>query len=150
MGYKICSTCGNDIPEESVRCCYCNSPQLAGRKPPVRGKYVYTVNLKAGLPSVEEGLARLETELMQAKHEGARLVRIIHGWGSSGIGGKLRESCRIFLGTKVFCGQIRAFLPGDDYSRENPSGRNLIKRYPVLKKSERADRNNKGITFVEL
>ncbi len=150
MRYKTCSTCGNDIPEESVRCCYCNSPQQAGRRPPVRGKYVYTVNLKAGLPSVEEGLARLETELMQAKHEGARLVRIIHGWGSSGAGGKLRESCRRFLGVKVINGQIRAFFPGDDFSPESSFGRNLIKRYPVLKKNERTDRHNRGITFVEL
>lgn len=150
MKVKTCPTCGNDIPERSARCRYCNSSQPLGSRSPVRRKYIYTVNLEAGFPSVEEGLARLETELLRAEHSGVHLVRVIHGWGSGGAGGKLKEACRVFLRQKVAARQIKGFLPGGDYSRDNPAGKSLINRYPKLKNSERSDRHNQGITFVEL
>ncbi len=147
---KLCPICGNDILEGAGRCHYCNSILLPGTRSPVRRNFIYTTNLEAGLPSVEEGLDRLETELLRAKHSGVHLMRVIHGWGSGGTGGKLREACRVFLRQKVAAGQIRSFLAGEDYCRGNPAGKKLIERYPKLRKSERSDRHNKGITFVEL
>ncbi|HHX86945.1 MAG TPA: hypothetical protein GX693_02060 [Firmicutes bacterium] len=150
MKAKTCSICGNDIPERSTRCRYCSSSQPLGARSPVRRKYIYTVNLEVGFPSVVEGLTKLETELLRAEHSGVHLIRVIHGWGSGGVGGKLKEACRVFLRQKVAARQIKSYLPGEDYSRESPAGRRLINRYPKLRGSERSDRYNQGITFVEL
>ena len=130
MGYKICSTCGNDIPEESVRCCYCNSPQLAGRKPPVRGKYVYTVNLKAGLPSVEEAWPGLKLNLCKPS-EGARLVRV----STAGVpaASVVIKKAVAFFSEQSLCGQIRLFFPAMIIPVKTGSGRNLIKRVRIKK-----------------
>lgn len=147
----ICPTCGNEIPASSVKCRYCNSSQPRGRgaRSAFGRRQIYTINLEAGLPTVQKGLDRLENELLKARRSGALLVRIIHGYGSKGVGGKIKEACRVFLNRKLAAGQIRGFLPGEDYFPGNPARRNLINRYPQLKSSERTDGNNKGITFVE-
>lgn len=102
------------------------------------------------MPSVEEGLERLERALQIAGHEGACILRIIHGYGSTGSGGKLKPACRAMLKQKIALRQIRGFLPGEDYSRSSSAGKALIKRHPALGRTERMDRCNPGITFVEM
>ena len=147
---KDCDTCGNEIPATAVLCPHCESPQQAGRPDPKRREPIRTVNLEAGKPTVEAGEARLERELILARHSGVRLVRVIHGWGSGGKGGALRAACRAVLKRKLAMKQIRSFLPGDEYSGGSEAARSLRVRHPDLRSSERTDRANAGITFVEL
>jgi hypothetical protein len=49
-----------------------------------------TVNLEEGLPSVEQARTRLVSEITSARSAGTRLLKVIHGYGSSGVGGDLR------------------------------------------------------------
>jgi hypothetical protein len=44
----------------------------------------------------------------------------------------------------------RPEIAGDDYSAATVAGRGLMSRHPDLRKSERSDSGNPGITFVEL
>jgi hypothetical protein len=149
---KICATCGNEINASEMSCGYCGSLQKQSgvQAPGVRRLLCYTVNMEAGRPSVEEGVQRLKEGLLRARHSGAKVIRVIHGYGSSGTGGKLREACRLFLRQEKACRQIRSFLPGEDYSRESVAGKELFSRYPGLRQSERSDSRNPGITLVEL
>jgi Smr domain len=145
---KDCETCGNEIPDREMVCRFCKAPQPATTTAPPSGG-LRTINIKAGMPLVEAGLARLEQELAQAMRAGVRVVRIIHGYGSTGKGGLLRDACRACLGRMLKSGQITSFLPGEDYSGATNAARNLIRRCPELRSSERTDRLNPGITFVE-
>ncbi|MHC4675537.1 MAG: hypothetical protein ACYTBZ_23880 [Planctomycetota bacterium] len=43
---------------------------------------VRVVSLKSGRPTVEEGRARLNTELAKAKGSGVVVLKLIHGYGS--------------------------------------------------------------------
>ena len=129
-------------------CRFCNSPQSAQSKPGSRER-LRTIDVKAGMPLVEEGLARLERDLTRAMQAGVRVVRVIHGYGSTGKGGKLRDACRVFLRRMLKAGQITSVLPGEEYSRATNLGRNLMSRCPDLRNSERSDSQNPGITFVE-
>jgi hypothetical protein len=147
---KECDTCGNEIPDASMQCQFCGSRQTSvgrafGPREPVR-----TINVEDGMPTVEQALARLERELLRARQSGARVVRVIHGWGSSGTGGRLRLACRAFLQREMAAGRIRRVVEGDDYSRAANMGRDLQRRCQDLRDSERTDRHNPGITFVEL
>lgn len=146
----ICEVCGNEIPASSKCCDFCGSYQRPGRTFSRGGGPVRSVNLEEGMPPVEEGLERLEEALRRARHEGVRILRVIHGYGSSGSGGKLRIACRTLLKQKVGFNQIRGFLPGEDYSRATGAGKAMIKRHPSLGRTEYMDRGNPGITFVEL
>ena len=130
-------------------CRFCRSHQhvqfIAAQREKIR-----TVNIETGLPSALDALRRLENEIMRTRQAGVRVVRVIHGWGSTGIGGKLRDACRAFLTREIKAKRIKTMLPGDDYSTATVATRELIARYPDLRKSERSDTNNPGITFVEL
>jgi hypothetical protein len=146
---KTCETCGNDIPDSASRCPFCESQQQ-----PVTFKTTHsplrTLNIKEGMPLVDEALADLERDLANARLSGVRLIRLIHGYGSTGTGGKLREACRAYLARKLTARQIRRFIPGEDYSKATNAGRDLLGRFPELRNSEVSDRQNPGITFVEL
>lgn len=146
----ICEICGNEIPASSKRCGFCGSYQRLRRTFSRRGSSICNVNLEKGMPAVEEGLERLEEALRSARHEGVPILRIIHGYGSSGSGGNLRKACRALLKQKVGSKLIRGFLPGEEYSGAGRAGRALIRRHPSLSRTEHADRGNPGITFVEL
>ncbi len=143
-------TCGNDIDDTVSTCPFCESPQSAGARPTTGRRPVKTVKLKQGMPSVDEALSRLERELGSARAGGVRMVRVIHGYGSSGVGGDIKTSVRARLVVWLQRGRIRAFTAGDDYTHTTRQGRALVARFPELKKSLTTDRNNPGITFVEV
>lgn len=146
---KDCDTCGNEIPDSAGICPFCECVQHVT---PQRGPriIVQTVNVESGLPSAEEGVARLQRDIASARQAGVRVLRVIHGWGSSGTGGKLRDACRSFLRREMKARRLKSVVPGDDYSRAALAGRNLMSRYEDLRSSERSDSRNPGITMVEL
>jgi hypothetical protein len=146
---KNCDTCGNEIPDISMVCRFCGAHQRARTHAGPRER-LRTVNIEAGMPSVDEGLRRLESELIRAKQSGIRVVRVIHGWGSTGTGGSLRYACRAFLKGKLAARQITGIIYGEDYSGTTNVGRDLMNRCSELRSSERSDNQNPGITFVEL
>ncbi len=111
---------------------------------------VQTINLEAGLPTVDEALARLDRELAAARGRATRVVRVIHGWGSSGTGGAIRQAVRSHLRAAASRRQVRGSLAGDDYSDATDEGRRLLDQCPSLRASLRTDRRNPGITFVML
>ncbi|HDT12179.1 MAG TPA: hypothetical protein ENO01_00825 [Candidatus Marinimicrobia bacterium] len=146
---KICSLCGNPVPENTAICPYCNTRQ-SGIKLSAGFTGIKSINLEAGKPTVEEAMAKLERELNFARSGGVKLIRIIHGYGSSGVGGAIRESCRKYLRQKLSEGRIKAFIPGEDYSISNSKYKELSNRYPILKQKEKTDCKNPGITLIEL
>lgn len=146
---KECDTCGNEIPDREMICRHCKSPQSARATAPARER-LRTVNIKDGMPLVEQGLIQLETELTRAMQSRVEVVRVIHGYGSTGRGGTLRDACRAYLNRLLKAGQITSYLPGEEYSEATNAGRKLMSRCPDLHSSERSDRLNPGITFAEL
>ncbi len=148
---RTCETCGEPIATGSSICPYCESPQSvtaaagSGREP------LRTLNIEAGMPTVAEALQRLEAQLDRARCDGVRLVRVIHGWGSNTGGrGKIRAAARRRLQQMLDDRQIRALVLGDHYTHTRPDGRDFQRRHPVLRISERTDRENPGICFVEV
>jgi hypothetical protein len=150
MKMKICETCGNEIASNLLTCPFCGSRQRAGARKFVGPRNgLCTVNVESGMPTVEEGLKRLDRELRRAEQSGIRVVRVIHGWGSTGKGGALRQACRAFLKYRLAARRVSNVIYGEDYSRKTTAGRGLMGHCPELRGSERSDCQNPGITFVE-
>ena len=70
------------------------------------------INLEEGRPTVSEGRERLIRELTLARDEKVRAVKLIHGYGSSGTGGRLRGEVRRYLGLLKEQKRIVDFIPG--------------------------------------
>lgn len=111
---------------------------------------VISSNLEAGLPSAEQALERLERTLREARSCGAKVVRLIHGYGSTGRGGKIRDAVRRELGRMLARGEVSSVAHGENYSSTTNAGRDLLARFKELKNTERSDSSNPGLTIIEI
>lgn len=108
------------------------------------------VNLEEGRPTVNVGLLRLDRALASARAERLPLLKLIHGYGSTGSGGALRTEVWKVLNGLQRNGAISGFLPGEDFRRSHEAGWELIKRFKELQGDRDLGRNNRGITIVIL
>jgi hypothetical protein len=109
-----------------------------------------TVNLEEGRPTSDRALLRLAFELRKAREARSQVVKIIHGYGSSGVGGVIRYAVWNELRRCKESGEIRAFCPGEEWRISNEVAWEMLKKYPDLKQDSDLGRSNKGITIVLL
>jgi hypothetical protein len=111
---------------------------------------VRIINLEDGRPTRNEAVLRLEFELRKARQARASAVKIIHGYGSSGVGGILRFAVWNELRQWRERGEIRAYCPGEDWRVSNEVAWEILRLYPDLKRDADLGRGNRGITVVLL
>jgi len=108
------------------------------------------VNLEAGMPTVHEALSRLDQELSAARRQGRPILKLIHGYGSTGAGGDIRIAVQLRLAEIARNGQIRSCIFGENWSRSDEQTWKLIQARPELKQDSDLGRKNLGITIVVL
>lgn len=109
---------------------------------------VRIVNIEEGLPTVDRAHILLQTELQRARKEELQALKLIHGYGSKGVGGAIRIAIQGTLAQRVKEGVIRAFIPGEDFRISDETTWELLRRFPELKQDRDLGRHNKGITLV--
>jgi hypothetical protein len=109
-----------------------------------------TVNLKSDMPLVREALQRLERELALARQEKATLLKVVHGYGSTGAGGEIRIAVQMRLTEMVQGGQIRGCIFGENWSKSDEAAWKLLQSHAELKSDPDLGRRNPGITIVLL
>jgi hypothetical protein len=108
------------------------------------------VILKEGMPSVEEARARLQTELDIARKSGIRVLKLVHGYGSTGVGGDLRIALQSTLRQMAQRHEIADCIYGENWRNSDERAWELLKRLPDLKNDSDLGKGNKGITIVVL
>jgi Smr domain. len=108
------------------------------------------VNLEAGMPTVDIGQKKLSLEITTAKRQGIKLLKVIHGYGSSGVGGGLKKGIHEMLIQQKKTGMVKGFVPGEDWSIFNQEVRDMLDKYRDLKKDRDLGSGNPGITMVLL
>ena len=147
----LCQICGNSIDVGCTRCPFCNSVQdKAAQQLDSATFYQKTVNLEQGLPTVEQALTRLQRELISARQEKIRILTIIHGYGSSGKGGAIRLECRKTLDYIHRRGEISSVIHGEHFNRHHGPTKHLLSRFRELSIHPHLNRNNKGITVIQI
>jgi hypothetical protein len=109
-----------------------------------------TANIKSDLPSVDEALQRLERELVVARQQNQTVLKIIHGYGSTGVGGDIRIAVQRRLREMVDAGDVRACIFGEDWSKSSEMVWRLLQSERDLKSDSDLGRGNRGITVVLL
>jgi hypothetical protein len=115
------------------------------RKPAIR-----IANLEVGKPTIHDALSRLDQELSAARRAGCGLVKLIHGYGSSGAGGDIRIAVQRRLAEMTRDGQIGNCIFGENWSKSDEQTWKLIQARPELKSDQDLGRKNLGITIVVL
>ncbi len=111
---------------------------------------VKLVNLEEDHPTVNQGLLRLDRALASARAEGFDVLKLIHGYGSSGAGGRLRDEVWKVLDRYRRARAIQAFIPGEQFRISDETTWALLKKWPELKQDRDLGRGNRGITVVVL
>jgi hypothetical protein len=111
---------------------------------------IRTVNLESGLPTAEEALKRLSEQIEKAKQDGVKALKIVHGYGSSGVGGILRQRVQKSLANRRNQGKIRACVFGEKWNSFEQVARDLLEACPELARDKDFNRNNPGISIVLL
>ena len=108
------------------------------------------INLEAGMPLVADALRRLTFEVHHSKALGYAALKLIHGYGSSGKGGKIRVAARDRLEFLMQKREIRGYICGEDFSIFDGDTRPAFLRCDALRKDRDLERHNNGVTFVIL
>jgi len=115
-----------------------------------KGRDIRTVNLKSDMPVVREALQRMDRELAVARQGKATLLKLVHGYGSTGTGGKIRIAVQKRLLEMAQGGQIRGCIFGENWSKSDEATWKLLQSHADLKNDSDLGRGNRGITIVLL
>lgn len=108
---------------------------------------VTELNIERGMPDVATAVRRLKDGLITAKRQGAKAVVVIHGYGSSGVGGAIRGAVQKTLDEDQMRGLVRFWFGGSAWSWKKKEAMAVCKD---LEKFERRIYGNEGVTVVIL
>ena len=99
---------------------------------------------------MQDALHRLERALATARRENHCAIKIVHGYGSTGVGGDIRIALQKRLRQLVDSGEIRGCIFGEDWATSSDDAWRLLQMRPELKNDPDLGRANPGITVVNL
>ena len=106
------------------------------------------VNLELGHPTVDAAIRRLTFEINHSRTIGDAVLKIIHGYGSSGAGGRIRVEARNYLSRLKAQGSISTFIPGERFSIFDADTLAALRLCGELRKDRDLERSNNGVTFI--
>ena len=102
------------------------------------------INVENGFTS-DEALVYVKQVLSNSKKT---CIYIIHGYGSSGKGGAIRQKVRSFLNAQLKNSKIKAVIYGEEFNVLNFKALELKNKYKELEQLFRVC--NHGMTIVEI
>ena len=111
---------------------------------------IRTFYVEAGLPTLDEARRLVIEEIKRAKREGVKVLKVIHGYGSSGTGGKLCFGLRKSFGLRKKEGVIKDAIAGEDFSIFNDTVLVLLEAVPELRGDPDLNATNEGVTVIWL
>ena len=103
-------------------------------------------NIKDDMPTVDIALKRLDMLLIENRKG---IIKIIHGYGATGVGGKIRTAVRNKLKIKKLAGKIKDYIPGEEFSMFNSATQKaLMLHHKELTSDHDYNQSNQGVTLV--
>ena len=111
---------------------------------------IRTYNVEAGFPVLDEARRLVIEEIKRAKCDGVKVLKVIHGYGSSGKGGMLCIGLQKSFRLRKKEGVIKDFIAGEDFSIFNSTVLALLEAVPELGGDSDLNATNEGITVLWL
>jgi hypothetical protein len=105
-------------------------------------------NVKENMPTKLEAGKLLAEFIKQHKNE--KVIKIIHGYGSTGVGGSIKQIVHKSLRNKRKSKEIKAFIPSEAIFELQGFDEDISKYLHLIKNDIDAKRPNDGVTFVIL
>ena len=140
-----CPDCGN-VRALFHRCPHCGSDQL-----PTLSTDTIEINIKQGGPYVDEALNELTEQLRKSLELGIKAIILIHGYGSSGEGGRIKWAIHDALENNRYSDRVLEYFFGENVAYGTEAYQALLKRRPGLKRYlKRFKEGNAGMTVLLL
>jgi hypothetical protein len=111
---------------------------------------IRTFNVEAGMPTLDDARRMVIGEIKRAKRDGTGVLKVIHGWGSSGKGGVLCSGLRKSFALRKKEKVIKDFINGEDFSIFNQTTLSLLEAVPELRGDPDLNATNEGVTILWL
>jgi hypothetical protein len=108
---------------------------------------VKEICLEYGNPTVDAAVRNMVSQLSTCKGQGYKAVILIHGYGSSGVGGGIKQAVRSKLKETSLSGIVRQSCGGEHWYERKTE---LLGICPSLKEHQRKIDGNRGVTVVVL
>jgi hypothetical protein len=109
-------------------CRQCGSEEI-----PIPHSDTLVLNLKFDSPSTEEALERLTVALRRASEVGIKAIILIHGYGASGEGGRIKRAVHDALENNYFSDRVDEYHFGEQTAFGSEAYHALLGRRPGLK-----------------
>ena len=106
------------------------------------------INIKENMPIVSDAMDTLKSRLSLAKSRKVKIVVILHGYGSTGVGGAINKAARQWLMSQLRKQVFKQVVFGENFDMYDESARLLVTKYPDLRKYYLGQ--NHGITILEI
>ena len=128
------------------KCPHCCSIAL-----PILSSDTIELNIKQDGPYVDEALDRLTEYLRKSLEVGIKAIVLIHGYGSSGEGGRIKWAIHDALENNRYSDRVDEYYFGEDVAYGSEAYHALHKRRPGLKRYlKRFKEGNAGMTVLLL
>lgn len=108
------------------------------------------INIKSDMPTSSDAVKRVTYYIRSGRELGFTAVKIIHGYGSTGKGGRIRTETRRYLQQQKDKRLIKDYIPGESFSIFNEATRAAFLVCDDLRRDRDLDRSNNGVTIVIL
>jgi len=140
-----CPDCGN-VRALFNECPYCGSKNL-----PTLSTDTIEINIKQGSPHVKEALELLTEQLRKCLDLGIKAIILIHGYGSTGEGGRIKWAIQDALENNRYSDRVDEYFFGENVAYGSQAYHALLKRRPGLKRYlKRFKEGNAGMTVLLL
>ena len=107
-------------------------------------------DIKSDMPDVLEAGRRLASIIREAKRKRYKVIKILHGYGSTGKGGRIKIHVRKSLNKRKNNNDIKSYIPGEAFSMMMGFDEEIMKYKHLIKSDSDYMKMNDGITYIIL
>jgi hypothetical protein len=112
---------------------------------------VKSINVESGLYTCDEALGLIEQEInVLSLDKCAKVLKVVHGYGSSGSGGAIKKALPTLLNRLVKQNKILDYVHNNNFGVLSPKYKHYTKLYPSLILDSDLQNLNAGITIIFL
>ncbi len=140
-----CPDCGN------ARALFNQCPHCGSTNLPLLSSDTIELNIKLDGPYVDEALERLTDYLRKSLEVGIKAIILIHGYGASGEGGRIKWAIHNALENNRYSDRVDEYHFGENVAFGTDAYHALLRRRPGLKSYlKRFKEGNAGMTVLLL
>ena len=111
---------------------------------------VETINIKEGFPPSDYAVANMEIFIEALKNTDTKVLKVVHGYGSHGVGGEIKKLAHERLLVLKKQKKIKDFIPAEKFGEEQKHSDYILENFPELILDSDLKNYNSGITLVFL